>query len=390
MYAFGRTWRQRIARYTPLQQADQDDAEAILKPDSPGLQRRVSSDLSLHDSETMQQSQVLSMRSVKQTLPPLTIRETARLSLEFCLLWFLANYFVAACLEHTTVASSTILTSTSSIFTLMFGTLFRVEKFTLKKLFGIVASLAGIALVATSDLKGDSDKDRGSFPHKSFSEVALGNGMALISAILYGMYAVMMKKRIGDESRINMPLFFGLVGLCNVLVLWPGFFILHYTGVEKFELPEEAWVIWVIVVSHCLPTHFPKTRLGKNTNTTQINSLSSLISDIAWAYAVLLTSPIVVTVGLSTTIPLAIVGQIVLNSQHASIVYWLGAGIVLLSFFFVNHEEAKEEEENLQEQGLALDEELLLQHDGDGNTGAVAPAQEQGSSLTVDAPAGRS
>lgn len=45
----------------------------------------------------------------------LTLKETAKLALEFCILWFLANYFAAACLEYTTVASSTILASTSSI-----------------------------------------------------------------------------------------------------------------------------------------------------------------------------------------------------------------------------------------------------------------------------------
>jgi len=65
---------------------------------------------------------------------------------------------------------------------------------------------------------------------------------------------------------------------------------------------------------------------------------------MAWAFAVLLTSPIVVTVGLSTTIPLSLIGQILFNQQHASYVYWLGAFVVLLSFFFVNHEEAMEED----------------------------------------------
>lgn len=69
---------------------------------------------------------------------------------------------------------------------------------------------------------------------------------------------------------------------------------------------------------------------------------------MAWAYAVLLTSPIVVTVGLSTTIPLSLVGQIYLHSQHASSVYWIGACVVLLSFFFINQEGAKEEEAVLQ------------------------------------------
>ena len=246
IHALRRSLRRNLSRYTPLAQADDEDDEAVLKPDSPRLRRLLSSDLSLHDSDTMQQSQVL---SIKQPLPPLTIRETAWLSLEFCLLWFLANYFVAACLEYTTVASSTILTSTSSIFTLLFGTIFRVEKFTVKKLLGVLASLAGIVLISTVDLSGKSDENRGSFPHKSAREIALGDGMALVSAVLYGIYAVMMKKRIGDERRISMPLFFGLVGLWNVLMLWPGFFVLHYTGVEPFELPSDGRIVLIIFVS---------------------------------------------------------------------------------------------------------------------------------------------
>lgn len=76
----------------------------------------------------------------------------------------------------------------------------------------------------------------------------------------------------------------------------------------------------------------------------KINSVSSFISDIAWAYAMLLTTPLVVTVGLSLTIPLSLVGQIVLQSQYASPLYWVGAAIVFLSFLVVNHESQTQEE----------------------------------------------
>ena len=64
------------------------------------------------------------------------------------------------------------------------------------------------------------------------------------------------------------------------------------------------------------------------------------------------------TVGLSTTIPLSLIGQIFLNEQHASFVYWLGACIVLLSFFFVNHEEGKEDDGSVvhDEEQVALEE----------------------------------
>ncbi|KAF3037235.1 hypothetical protein E8E12_005780 [Didymella heteroderae] len=257
----------------------------------------------------------------------LTLQETAKLALEFCILWFLANYFAAACLSYTTVASSTILASTSSIWTLLCGSLLRVERFTLRKLIGVGASLAGVVLISTIDVSGETDENRGSFPHKTPRELALGDVMAFVSAVLYGFYAVFMKKRIGDESRVNMPLFFGLVGLSNVVLLWPGLVILHLTGVEPFQLPPTGKILTIVLV----------------------NSASSLVSDFCWAYAMLLTSPLIVSVGLSLTIPLSLVGQMVLDAQYASWLYWVGAAIMVVSFVFINNEEKKDEEEGLQD-----------------------------------------
>ena len=75
----------------------------------------------------------------------------------------------------------------------------------------------------------------------------------------------------------------------------------------------------------------------------QINSVTSLVSDLCWAYSMLLTSPLVVTVGLSLTIPLSLIGQMIEYSQTSSISYWIGACIVLLSFVFVNHESSQDE-----------------------------------------------
>lgn len=169
----------------------------------------------------------------------LDFRETAVLSFEFCMLWFMANYLASACLEHTSVASVTILTSTSSVWTLVFGSLFGVETFSLRKLIGVVASLTGIVLVSMVDLSGTSDDNRGSFPHKTPGQIALGDAMAFLSAVVYGIYVTVMKRRVGDEDKVNMQLFFGLVGLFNLVLLWPLFFILHWTGMEPVGLSLE-------------------------------------------------------------------------------------------------------------------------------------------------------
>ncbi|EHA18898.1 hypothetical protein ASPNIDRAFT_124139 [Aspergillus niger ATCC 1015] len=253
----------------------------------------------------------------------LGLKATAKLSFEFCLLW--ANYFAMACLQYTTVGSTTILTSTSGVWTLIFGALIGVERFTIRKLIGVIASLIGIILISRVDMStpdnpsnnNNSSSGSGStFPSKTPGEIALGDAMAAFSAILYGVYTIVLKKQVGDESRVNMQLFFGLVGLFNTVLLWPGFIILHVLGIETVGMPDTGRV-WTIIL---------------------VNALASLASDIAWAYAMLLTTPLVVTVGLSLTIPLSLVGQIVLQGQYASALYWAGATVVFLSFLVVNQE----------------------------------------------------
>jgi solute carrier family 35 protein F5 len=207
---------------TPLKAGDDDDDD---------VEERL-----LVDDEGSMEALALSASSGSLRRRPvddkLSFRETAWLSLEFCMLWFTANYFASACLEYTSVGSVTIITSLSSVFTLLFCAVMHVEAFTLRKLIGVLASLAGVILISTVDLSGSSDKNRGNFPHKSQTQIAIGDAMAFISAIVYGLYVTVMKQKVGNEDRVNMPLFFGLVGLFNVLFLWPGFFILHFTGIE--------------------------------------------------------------------------------------------------------------------------------------------------------------
>lgn len=59
---------------------------------------------------------------------------------------------------------------------------------------------------------------------------------------------------------------------------------------------------------------------------------------MSWAYAMLLTTPLLVTVGLSLTIPLSLIGEMVQYAQYSSWLYWVGAAIVLVSFLFINQE----------------------------------------------------
>ena len=98
-------------------------------------------------------------------------------------------------------------------------------------------------------------------------------------------------------------------------MLWPGLLVLHYTGLEPFELPSQR-VMGLLVINAVIGT---------------------FLSDYLWLLAMLMTSPLVVTLGLSLTIPLAILADWLLGQTlPAMAMYWSGAALILVSFLAIN------------------------------------------------------
>ncbi|KAI1793881.1 hypothetical protein LXA43DRAFT_971541 [Ganoderma leucocontextum] len=257
---------------------------------------------------------------------PLTIRETAHLAAVFCLLWFVANWTVNASLDYTSVASATILSSMSGFFTLGIGRIFRVESLTLIKIAAVIASFFGVVLVSLSDSSqpqsfGPTSPSAGMSYLPSMPIV--GDAFALLSALFYALYVTLLKVRIRSESRIDMQLFFGFVGLFNILTCWPIGVVLHLTGVETIQLPHTSKVVTALL----------------------INMAITLSSDYIYVIAMLKTTPLVVTVGLSLTMPLAVLGDFFLGRPvKAQVVF--GAVIVVSSFLALGLEDSRHAEDH--------------------------------------------
>ncbi|KAG6337321.1 hypothetical protein ID866_1746 [Astraeus odoratus] len=261
----------------------------------------------------------------------LTPQDTAWLALQFCFLWFVANWSLNAALAYTSVASATVLSSTSGIFTLAVGRIFRVETVTLIKIGAVLMSFLGVVLVSISD---SSQVPEPSLAPRFHLFPVIGDFLALLSAFFYATYMIFLKVQIKEESRIDMQLFFGFVGLFNILLCWPVGILLHIFGVESLELPSTRQAIIAILV----------------------NMFITLSSDYIYVIAMLKTTPLVVTIGLSLTIPLAVIGDFLLKRPAAAQVV-IGALLVLVGFVVVGVEDAKEEtsdqvEESLQTQHL--------------------------------------
>ncbi|KAF7347740.1 hypothetical protein MVEN_01531400 [Mycena venus] len=273
-----------------------------------------------------------------EELPPLTIRETARLAFVFL---FIANWAVNASLDYTSVASATILSSMS-------GRIFHVGHWSniprrnadtcknwrrnnggvLQRFIRPVfqtkryPSFGGVILVSLSDsVQPQQPAGPASRPLAHVEDLAprpiLGDTLALISALFYALYVILLKVRMRSESRVDMQLFFGFVGLFNILSCWPMGIFLHLIGVETLELPKGAAVAALA-----------------------INMAITLSSDYLYVLAMLKTTPLVVTVGLSLTIPLAVLGDFILGKFTRGQVIF-GALLVLLSFVVVGLDNEK-------------------------------------------------
>ena len=84
---------------------------------------------------------------------------------------------------------------------------------------------------------------------ETMSRITFGNILALLSALFYAMYVILLKVSIKAEYRIDMQLFFGFVGLFNIVGCWPVGLILHLTGAEIFELPHTKQAVYGILIN---------------------------------------------------------------------------------------------------------------------------------------------
>ncbi|TIB73830.1 hypothetical protein E3Q22_04298 [Wallemia mellicola] len=260
----------------------------------------------------------------------LSFNQTFILSAKFTFWWLLANFAVNASLEYTSVASSTILSSTSGLWTFLIACLLRIERFSFTKLLAVFASIFGSILVAVSDASSV----------KASSNLSIiGDLLALLSALSFSIYILLLKASVGDESHIDFPLFLGFIGAINTVFCWPLLVLLHWTGIETFEIPNSSSVVLILL----------------------LNMFVTFSSDYLYLQAMLKTTPLVATVGISLTLPFSILGDYILNQLTLTIKGMLGSMFVLASFIALGYEEDdenanKEIDERVAESAGLIDE----------------------------------
>ncbi|XP_022098441.1 solute carrier family 35 member F5-like [Acanthaster planci] len=235
----------------------------------------------------------------------LPLTQVIKMSLSFCVVWFLANFSYQEALNDTQMAIVNTLSSTSGVFTMILAAFFPSssgDKFTLTKLVSVLLTVGGIAMVSftTTD--------------QAQEEVKVGSLWALGGAFLYAVYLVMLKRRVENEDALDIPMFFGFVGLFNFLLIWPGLIILHFSNWETLEMPS-AKVVMYLALNGIVGT---------------------VISEFLWLWGCFLTSSLIATLALSLTIPISIFLDMYLSGVSFSLLFFVGAVPVFISFFVVS------------------------------------------------------
>jgi len=263
-----------------------------------------------------------------------------KMAMKIAPLWFFSNYFYNLSLAYTTITSSTVLSSTGSVFTFIFAVTWGDESFSKNKFIGVALAFTGSLITSLDDTfatpdptdKSTNDADRPFY----------GDTFGLISAIGYGGYTVMLRVACPqDENNFSMQLLLGYIGLLNMLSLSPIlFYILSQLVMQSNQNDSNlatddsnlnrnddgshafTWFIFLCIVVKGL--------------------FDNVLSDYLWARSIVLTSATVASVGLGLTIPLALLSDVFIMDETSvlSVGSILGATLVLVGFVFTNIDEA--------------------------------------------------
>lgn len=243
---------------------------------------------------------------------PLTNSEVYWLAAQIAAIYLCYNTLSMSGLQYTSAANLTVLGSTTAMFTFFITVVSGTDRFSLKKLACVLSSLCGVVLVNVGD-KGRS---------VALKNPVLGNTLVLMAAFCYSLYLLVMKAKCGTGNRTtNERILFGYVGVFTIVMGVPLICVLHVLSIEKFALPPSGKVIAM----------------------TLTNAVFSVLSDFFTILAMLVTSPLVTSLSLTSSIPLTILVDLLLLKMRGMAVnisgmymYFFGVFCILMSVVLIN------------------------------------------------------
>lgn len=133
----------------------------------------------------------------------------------------------------------------------------------------------------------------------------------------------------------------GFVGLWNLILMWPVFFILHFTGIEEFELPNEHQFL-VLLINGLIGTVLSEALWLWYAPIFSVRILfypyeKSNVIMLSKCRCCFLTSSLIGTVGATLQIPLSMLFDVTVKEKSFSASFYLGTIPICGSLVFVGY-----------------------------------------------------
>ncbi|GFR51475.1 hypothetical protein Agub_g13885 [Astrephomene gubernaculifera] len=227
--------------------------------------------------------------------------------------WFSAQLAFTASLQLTSVTSNTVLSSCSSLFVYLGSLALGQEAGSSLRLAGVVAAMAGTALVALGDSRsrnsgGAGEGGAGGGGGGGGSQQPLqGDALTLLAAALYAAYTLAMKRMLRKDDGSATALFLGFIGALCTAVLLPLAGLLAAAGAGAMRRLS-----------------------GRVLGLALVQGLVDYVAaDYAWARAVMLLGPTATSCGLAMQIPAAGIVDAMVNGGHLA---WSDSRMSLAQF----------------------------------------------------------
>jgi len=219
--------------------------------------------------------------------------------------WYFGNAFYNLGLNNTSITSSNTLSNTAIVFIFLIKVIFFGSKCEIIKIIATVLAGIGIFFIGRfeSTIAGDTQND-------SF----IGDVYVLIGALFYSIYTVLLQRFSKQNAKhFDMMEMFGYIGLYNLLFIPVVLIVIHFTTIEVFIIPTFSDILNIF-----------------------INALvSGIIADLLQNYAIILLSPIMVSFGLTFSIPLSFLWDFFKGKIEFSYEYLLGSIFIFSSFILM-------------------------------------------------------
>lgn len=279
------------------------------------------------------------------------------------------SWYVAVNL--TSPSDLTAIYNCSAFFAYVFSIWLLGDKLRLDKMISVFLAIVGVLVVAYGDSEEpkhgshsggstnpDQDPDTLSGKSKLFGNLIIGVG-----SVMYGLYEVLYKKYAcppdnagvsPSRGMIFANTFGSMIGLFTLTVLWIPLPFLHFTGIERFELPR-----------------------GKAAMLLSVSTLSNAVFSGSFLVLMSLTSPVLSSVAALLTIFLVAVTDWLITGKPLSGAAMLGGALIIVAFIMLSwatyremSEEADKRAKEDEGKFVGEEEELMMGRDGEDVEGA--------------------